>query len=143
MNTQLGLVRACLQAGCRVWLLESGATLESHGDRRPAGARRLRFGHLVAVELTSSPVIVWNWQRALALEWRDETILALLPEGRLVESRWVASLNRAPEIWVTRTAEGWEAHDDVLASGGPAHPDWLLRWWIGQAMATSAQSGPL
>ena len=85
MNIQLAIVRACLGDGCRVRLLESGAVIDVRRDSRAVNRDRLRYGYLAALHLEFDPVIVWHWQRAQALIWRPNAVLAVLPEGRLAE----------------------------------------------------------
>jgi hypothetical protein len=135
MNIQLALVRACLGDGCRVRLLETEAHIDVRIDRRFGERPRLRFGYLAAVELTEAPAILWHWQRAQVLIWRTSSVLAVLPEGRLVECHPGRSMpegcSAAPEVWVTRVDGRWESHDTV-ARGRPAHPEALIEWLVEQ-----------
>ncbi len=141
MNIQLGLIRACLGDGCRVRLLETEAIVEVHVDRRADRQTRPRYGQLVAVVWEVPPALIWHWQRAQIVARRSGSVVALLPQGRLVECRPVghASLvwEAAPEAWVTRVADHWEAHDSV-EHGLPAHPAALLQWVAEQPVAAEA-----
>ncbi len=141
MNIQLGLIRACLGDGCRVRLLETEAIVEVRIDRRPDRQTRPRYGQLVAVEWAVPPALVWHWQRAQIVAWRSGSVVALLPQGRLVECRpaghaWLA-WEAAPEAWVTQVADHWEVHDSVQ-HGLPAHPAVLLQWVAEQPVAAEA-----
>lgn len=141
MNIQLAIVRACLGDGCRVRLLEGGATIDVRLDHRTGDRRRLRYGYLAAVERTEAPAIVWHWQRAQALIWRPDSVLAVLPEGQLVECHPgrspLAWTGAAPEVWVTWVAGTWEVHDAVI-HGHPAHPERLVQWLVEQPVAEHA-----
>ena len=138
MNIQLGIVRACLGDGCRVRLLETEAWIDLRVDRRVGDRTRLRYGQLAALENGVLPALVRHWCRAQVVAWRSASVVALLPEGRLVDCRpagpssitWEA----APEAWVTLVADHWEAHDAVV-HGLPAHPAHLLQWVIKQPIA--------
>lgn len=133
MNIQLAILRACLADGCRVRLLGSEAHLDVAIDARTGERPRLRFGHLVALDLAKPPVILWGWQRARVLTWRGNTALALLPEGRLVECHLAGWLPEGPgaepEAWITRVDRAWELHDLVVHSL-PAHPGALIQWCL-------------
>lgn len=141
MNIQLAIVRACLGDGCRVRLLESGVVIDVQRDRRAGPPVRLRYGYLAAVDLEPIPAIVWHWQRAQALIWRPSAVLAVLPEGRLVECRPApglpSDLGVAPEVWVSPGSEGWQVHDTV-EHGRPAHPRRLIDWLLEQRVAEHA-----
>jgi hypothetical protein len=141
MNIQLAIVRACLGEGCRVRLLEGGAVIDVRRDGRSADHARLRYGYLAAVDLEQDPVLVWHWQRAQALIWRPNAVLAVLPEGRLVEClpapSLPADLGAAPEVWVSLVGEAWEVHDAVV-HGRPAHPERLIGWVLEQRVAEHA-----
>jgi len=141
MNIQLGLVRACLGDGCRVRLLETEAVIEVRVDRRADHRTRLRYGQLAAVEWGVPPALVWHWHRAQVVAWRSGSVLALLPEGRLIECRPAGPLSvawdAASETWMTQVADHWEAHDTVV-HGLPAHPDHLLQWVMAQPIAARA-----
>jgi len=141
MSIQLAIVRACLGDGCRVRLLEGGAIIDVRLDHRTGDRRRLRYGFLAAVERTEAPAIVWHWQRAQALIWRPDSVLAVLPEGRLVECRpglaSLAGIGAAPEVWVALVGDAWEVHDAVL-HGQPAHPERLIEWVLEQQVAEHA-----
>jgi hypothetical protein len=138
MNIQLGLVRACLGDGCRVRLLETEASIDVCVDRRVGDRTRLRYGQLAAVERSVLPALVWHWCRAQVVAWRSGSVVALLPEGRLVECRAAGHSSIAwdavPEAWVTQVADHWEAHDAVV-HGLPAHPAHLLHWVVEQPIA--------
>jgi hypothetical protein len=141
MNIQLAIVRACLGDGCRVRLLENETQLEVRIDRRAGDRTRLRFGYLAAIELAEAPAIVWDWQRAQILIWRASSVLAVLPEGRLVECHPAPSMQEwpgvEPEVWVTRVDGRWESHDTVV-HGRPAHPEALIEWLTEQPIAQYA-----
>jgi hypothetical protein len=141
MNIQLAIVRACLGDGCRVRLLESGAVIDVRRDSRSVNRDRLRYGYLAAVDLENEPAIVWHWQRAQALIWRPNAVLAVLPEGRLAECQPAPSLpadiGAAPEVWVSLVGDAWEVHDAVL-HGHPAHPERLIAWVLDQQVAEHA-----
>ena len=141
MNIQLAIVRACLGDGCRVRLLESGDVIDVRQDSRSVHRDRLRYGYLAAVDLESEPAIVWHWQRAQALIWRPNSVLAVLPEGRLAEchtaSGMPADIGAAPEVWVSLVADAWEVHDAVL-HGLPAHPERLIAWVLDQRVVEHA-----
>jgi hypothetical protein len=131
MNLQLAIIRSCLGDRCRVRLLRDGAPLEAAIDRRRSDRTRLRFGHLVALDLDGPASIVWRWQRGRLLAWQPSALLAALPEGRILWARIgcvdPAALRLATEVWLTRVEAHWEVHDAVL-EGRPAHPGALLEW---------------
>lgn len=131
MNLQLAIVRSCLGDRCRVRLLRDGSPLEAAIDRRRSDRTRLRFGHLVALDLDGPAAIVWRWQRGRQLAWQPSTLLAALPEGRILWARIgcvePAELRLAAEVWLTQIGARWEVHDAVL-EGAPAHPGALLEW---------------
>jgi hypothetical protein len=135
MNIQLAIVRACLGDGCRVRLLETAAPIDVRLDRRAAGRTRLRYGFLAAVDLCEAPALLWHWQRAQVLIWQSSSVLAVLPEGRLVECHRADSMRdvsaATPEVWVTHVGDRWESHDTVL-HGCPAHPQALVDWLLEQ-----------
>jgi len=141
MNLQLAIVRACLGDGCRVRLLETDAQIDVRLDRRAGGRTRLRYGFLAAVDISESPELIWHWQRAQVLIWRDSSVLAVLPEGRIVECHPALSMREgtsaAPEVWVTLVGERWESHDIVL-HGRPAHPQVLIQWLTEQPIIQQA-----
>jgi hypothetical protein len=141
MNIQLAIVRACLGDGCRVRLLETQAQIDVRLDRRVGDRTRLRYGYLAAVEFSEVPGILWHWQRAQVLIWRAGYLLAVLPEGRLVECHPAhpmrGCIEAAPEVWVTLVAGRWESHDTVV-HGRPAHPEELIRWLAEQPLAQQA-----
>jgi len=141
MNIQLAIVRACLGDGCRVRLLETEAPIDVRIDRRTGDRTRLRFGYLAAVALTDTPAIIWHWQRAQVLVWRSGSVLAVLPEGRLMECHPSRSMpegtGAASEVWVTQVDGRWESHDTVVHSR-PAHPEELIRWVVDQPIAEYA-----
>jgi hypothetical protein len=141
MNIQLAIVRACLGDGCRVRLLETQGQIDVRLDRRTGDPTRLRVGYLAAVEFADTPAILWHWQRAQVLIWRAGTVLAVLPEGRLVECHPAHSMpagpRAEPEAWVTRFDGRWELHDTVVR-GRPAHPEALIEWLVGQPLARQA-----
>jgi hypothetical protein len=141
MNIQLAIVRACLGDRCRVRLLETDAPIDVRLDRRVGDRTRLRYGYLAAVEFAEVPAFVWHWQRAQALVWRAGYLLAVLPEGRLVECHPAHSMpectEAAPEVWVTLVAGRWESHDTVV-HGRPAHPEDLIQWLAEQSIVEHA-----
>jgi len=141
MNIQLAIVRACLGDGCRVRLLESRDVIDVRRDSRCVHRQRLRYGHLAAVDLENDPAIVWHWQRAQALIWRPNAVLAVLPEGRLAEchpaSGIPADIGAASEVWVSLVGDAWEVHDAVL-HGRPVHPERLIAWVLDQRIAEHA-----
>jgi hypothetical protein len=141
MNIQLAIVRACLGDGCRVRLLETEAQIDVWIDRRAGDRTRLRFGYLAAVEFAEAPAIIWHWQRAQILIWRSNSVLAVLPEGRLAEchpARWMPECSGAPpEVWVTQVDGRWESHDTVFR-GRPAHAEALIQWLVEQPIAHHA-----
>lgn len=141
MNIQLAIVRACLGDGCRVRLLETEAQIDVRIDRRTDDRTRLRFGYLAAVVLAEAPAIIWHWQRAQVLVWRSASVLAVLPEGRLVGCHPSRSMSEgtgaASEVWVTQVDGRWESHDTVV-HGRPAHPDELIRWVVDQPIPQHA-----
>ena len=141
MNIQLAIVRACLGDGCRVRLLESGDVIDVRRDSRSVHRDRLRYGYLAAVDLEHDPAIVWHWQRAQALIWRPNAVLAVLPEGRLAECHPAdglpADIGAAPEVWVSLVGGAWEVHDAVQ-HGRPAHPGRLIAWVLDQRVAEHA-----
>lgn len=141
MNVQLAIVRACLGDGCRVRLLETEAQIDVRLDHRAGNRTRLRFGYLAAVEFAEAPALIWHWQRAQVLIWRGSAVLAVLPEGRLVEchlTRLMPEGHEAePEVWVTQVDGRWELHDTVV-HGRPAHPEELIRWLVEQPLAQQA-----
>jgi hypothetical protein len=138
MNIHLGIVRACLGDGCRVRLLEAEVLIDVRVDGRAGDRTRLRYGFLAAVDMAAAPEIVWHWQRAQVLVWRTGSVLAVLPEGRLVECHHSLSTpvwtGAATEVWVTRVGGAWEVHDAVV-HGRPAHPEALIQWLAEQPMA--------
>jgi hypothetical protein len=135
MNIQLAIVRACLGDGCRVRLLESDAQIDVRIDHRAGERTRLRFGYLAAIDGNETPALLWHWQRAQVLVWRSGSLLAVLPEGRMVECHRGRPMPEAagaePEVWVTRVDGRWESHDTV-AHGRPAHPRALIEWLAAQ-----------
>jgi hypothetical protein len=141
MNIQLAIVRACLGDGCRVRLLETEAQIDVRLDHRAGDRTRLRFGYLAAVEFAELPAIIWHWQRAQVLIWRISTVLAVLPEGRLVECHPARSMperrGAESEVWVTQVDGQWESHDTVVR-GRPAHPEGLIRWLVEQPLPQQA-----
>ena len=141
MNIQLAIVRACLGDGCRVRLLETEAQIDVRIDRRASDRTRLRFGYLAAIEFAEALAIVWHWQRAQVLIWRASSVLAVLPEGRLVECHPAHSMQVCAgvesEVWVTLIDGRWESHDTVV-HGHPAHPEALIQWLAEQPVAQHA-----
>jgi len=131
MNIQLGIVRACLGDGCRVRLLETEVLIDVRVDVRAGDRTRLRYGFLAAVDLAAAPAIVWHWQRTQVLVWRTGSVLAVLPEGRLVECHRSPAMlewtDAAAEVWVTHVGGAREVHDAVMG-GRPTRPEALIRW---------------